>query len=123
MRFLHGMMNRLRQRYAEIYLIRNEKLFTLYNFSTGAAIEPDFVLFAVERDTQRPVIYQLFIEPKGQHLIATEQWKQDFLTAIAKEHKIETVFENKEFRIVGLPFYNETATKAEFEREFIRVLL
>jgi type III restriction enzyme len=122
-RFLHGMMDKLQQRYTEIYLIRNEKLFQIHNFANGAVVEPDFVLFAVEQDTQRAVIYQLFVEPKGQHLMAAEKWKQDFLLEIANEHRIETVFENKAFRIVGLPFYNETVTKIVFEREFQRVLL
>lgn len=122
-RFLHGTMDKLQQRYTEIYLIRNEKLFQIYNFANGAVVEPDFVLFAVEKDTQRPVIYQVFIEPKGQQLIATDQWKQNFLLAIEREHKISTIFEHKDFRIVGLPFYNETATKTVFERELRRALL
>ncbi len=122
-RFLHGMMAQLRQRYVEIYLIRNEKLFSIYSFSDGAAVEPDFVLFVVEKTTGKAVIYQLFIEPKGQHLIATDQWKQDFLLQIAKEHEIQTLFENREFRIVGMPFYNETLTKTKFEKAFRDALL
>ena len=31
--------------YEEIYLLRNERHFALYNFSDGRAFEPDFVLF------------------------------------------------------------------------------
>jgi len=122
-RFLHGMMEQLRQRYDEIYLIRNEKLFTIYSFCDGAAVEPDFVLFVVERATQKAVIYQLFIEPKGQHLIATDQWKEDFLLRIEQEHEVQTLFENREFRIVGLPFYNETLTKTRFEDAFRNALM
>jgi len=117
-RFLHGMMSRLQERYSEIYLIRNEKLFKIHRFSDGAVVEPDFVLFLVEKDTKKSLIYQLFIEPKGQQLIATDQWKQNFLLEIEKEHKIEVFFENKDFRLVGLPFYNETTTKLEFEEKF-----
>jgi len=122
-RFLHGMMERLRQRYVEIYLIRNEKLFTIYRFADGAAVEPDFVLFAVAKRTQKAVIYQLFIEPKGQHLMAADQWKQSFLLQIAEEHEIHTLFENREFRVLGMPFYNETLTKTEFETAFRDALL
>jgi type III restriction enzyme len=122
-RYLHGMMDRLQKRYSEIYLIRNEKLFKIHRFSDGAVVEPDFVLFLVEKASQKPVIYQLFIEPKGDHLIAADQWKQDFLLEIAKEYRIDTVFENKDFRLLGMPFYNETATKTEFAERFRDILL
>ncbi len=121
-RFLHGMMAELQKKYAEIYLIRNEKLFTLYAFADGRAVEPDFVLFAVEKGTQKPVIYQLFVEPKGQHLIATDRWKEDFLRQIEQEYNITTLYANKDYRLVGLPFYNEAVSKTPFEQAFRQTL-
>ena len=121
-RFLHGMVDRLQKRYSEIYLIRNEKLFKIHRFNDGAVIEPDYVLFLVEKVTGKSLIYQLFIEPKGEQLIATDLWKQDFLLEIEKEFKIETIFENKEFQLLGMPFYNEAITKNEFENKFTDTL-
>ena len=85
-------------------------------------LEPDFVLFAVEKKTQKAIIYQLFIEPKGSHLLQTDKWKEDFLQKIEKEAKIQVLFQNKDFRLVGMPFYNETMMKTEFETQFNRVL-
>lgn len=122
-RFLHGMMAELEKSYRDIYLIRNEKLFTLYAFADGRAFEPDFVLFAVEKATQKPVVYQLFIEPKGQHLLATDNWKQTFLSEIEATYELREVFEDKAFKLIGLPFYNETATKTKFEKAFRDTLL
>ncbi len=122
-RFLHGMIEKLRSRFADIYLIRNEKLFAIYRFQDGATVEPDFVLFAVEKGSGKPEIYQLFIESKGQHLMLTDKWKETFLREIEAEFKIEPLYEDREFRMLGMPFYNENLTKTEFETEFVRVLL
>ena len=122
-RFIHSAMPQLQKKYTEIYLLRNARLFQIYRFSDGAALEPDFVLFAIEKQSQKAIIYQLFIEPKGGHLIQTDKWKEDFLQEIEKEAKIKVLFQNKDFRLVGMPFYNETLKKTEFEAKFHDVLL
>ena len=64
----------LQAKYTDIYLLRNEKHFKLYAFEDGKPIEPDFVLFLKEQKTKQSLIYQIFIEPKGQQLLATDQW-------------------------------------------------
>ncbi len=122
-RFIHGKMHELRTRFAEVYLIRNEKLFTLYSFDEGRATEPDFVLLAVERGAGKSVIYQVFIEPKGENLIAQDRWKQTFLQQIAAQHRVETLLESNRYRLLGLPFYNESLTKTQFETAFHQALL
>lgn len=122
-RFIHGMMTKLQEKYTEIYLLRNEKLFKVHRFSDGAILEPDFALFLIEKKTKKSLVYQLFVEPKGQQLMGTDNWKQVLLLEIEKEYKLETVFESKEYRLVGLPFYNETATKQDFQNKFEETLL
>ncbi len=122
-RFIHGMMNKLQKKYSEIYLLRNEKLFKIHRFSDGEVLEPDFALFLIEKKTKKSLVYQLFIEPKGQQLMGTESWKQAFLLEIKKEYKLQTVFENEEVRLIGLPFYNETTTKQEFQEKFEQSIL
>jgi type III restriction enzyme len=119
---MHSAIDRLQQRYAEIYLLRNEKLFTIYRFSDGRATEPDFVLFATEKKSGKAITCQLFVEPKGGNLLVEDKWKEDFLSEIEKEYKIQVLFENKEFRLVGMPFYNETTTKTQFEARLNEVL-
>ncbi|RMG71374.1 MAG: hypothetical protein D6711_15540 [Chloroflexi bacterium] len=121
-RFIHSALPNLQKKYSEIYLLRNARLFQLYRFSDGAALEPDFVLFAIEKHTQKAIIYQLFIEPKGGHLLSKDKWKEDFLKEIEQEAKIQVVYANKDFRLVGMPFYNETQRKSEFETAFKQAL-
>lgn len=121
-KFIQNQIDALRDRYTDIYLLRNQRLFQLYNFADGQAVEPDFVLFLTEKKTGVPLVYQLFIEPKGEHLIANDQWKEGFLKQIEPECQITVVFQNRHFKLVGLPFYNEQVKKKEFEETFRRVL-
>jgi len=51
-------------------------------------------------------------------LIANDQWKEDFLKQIETECKITVMFETRDFKLVGLPFYNEQLRKQEFEDRF-----
>lgn len=120
-KFLNSAMEALKKKYEDIHLIRNEKLFQLYRFEDGRPLEPDFVLLLTEKKSKKEVLYQLFIEPKGGHLIATDQWKEDFLQDIEKQYRIDVVFENKEFKLYGMPFYNEER-KSEFEEAFQSVV-
>jgi len=122
-KFMHSAIDRLQKKYSEIYLLRNEQLFTIYRFSDGSAMQPDFVLFTVEKNSGKTIIYQLFVEPKGGNLLVEDKWKEDFLKEIEKEYKIQVLFENKEFRLIGMPFYNEIITKTLFENRFSEALL
>lgn len=121
-KFIYSAIEKLKKRYKTIYLLRNERLFQIYRFSDGRAIEPDFVLFLIEKSSGKSIMYQLFIEPKGAHLLREDKWKEDFLKEIEREHKIYVMFESKEFKLYGLPFYNEQLTKAEFENSFSQFL-
>lgn len=115
-KFIANAMDELKTRYKDVYLLRNENLFKIYRFSDARAIEPDFVLFL--KDKSKTLSYQLFIEPKGPHLVKTDQWKEEFLKDIEKEYKIENLFDSDKFRLIGLPFYNNSDKKQEFEQKF-----
>jgi type III restriction enzyme len=111
--FIDGFIEKLRQRYSDIALLRNEKFFQIFDFDEGRAFEPDFVMLLKEKN-HKITIYQIFIEPKGEFLIPYEKWKQDFLLEIEKRAKKNLKLENKYFKLIGLPFYNEKLQK-EFE--------
>ena len=113
--FVRQVMDELKKKYTDIYLLRNERIFKIYRFSDGRAFEPDFVLFLTEKGTKKAMSLQLFIEPKGQPLLKTDQWKEDFLKEIESEFKLEFLYENDNYRLVGLPFYNEQLTKKSFK--------
>ncbi|MCX7903011.1 MAG: DEAD/DEAH box helicase family protein [Caloramator sp.] len=118
-KFIDGFIDNLKEKYSDIYLLRNENLFKIYKFSNGEAIEPDFVLFLRKKDSEKFEQYQLFVEAKGEHLVKKDQWKEDFLKEIENNYKINpTLFsENEKYIIVGLPFYNENR-KSSFIKEF-----
>ncbi len=120
--FARHAMDELKKKYSDIYLLRNERIFKIYRFSDGKAIEPDFVLFLTEKDTKKALSFQLFVEPKGQHLLKTDQLKEDFLKEIESHFEIVDLFESDKYRLIGLPFYNELLKKQEFSHQFRNAL-
>ncbi len=123
--FIDKTYYKLKKKYNDIYLVRNERFFKLYNFEDGRAVEPDFVLYLVNHKPAKSVFYQIFIEPKGDQFKdavgkfenSKEGWKQTFLIALKKEHQIEILWKDKEYIIWGMPFYNKVLEN-EFEGHF-----
>lgn len=112
-RMLDRQMQKLQAQYEQIYLLRNEGHFAIYNFADGQAFQPDFVLFLREKGGAI-LTYQLFIEPKAKFLQKAEPWKLDFLKNIKTEFENKMLtFEDKKYRLIGVPFYNN-----EDENEF-----
>lgn len=116
-KYFDRVIDELKERFQNIYLLRNERFFKLYRFSDAKATEPDFVLFMTEKEGDKEVVYQLFIEPKGEHLIYHDMWKEEFLTEIETEAKIE-LYQNQQFKLIGMPFYNEKAEMGKKRDEF-----
>ena len=110
----------LSKKYNEIYLIRNEKHFKLYTFEEGQPLEPDFVLILKKKDNLKSIIHQMFIEPKGGDRLTNEdsQIKERFLLQLEKDYKLQVVYENRDYKLVGMPLYNETQKKTEFDKVF-----
>jgi type III restriction enzyme len=109
--------------YKEIYLIRNELHFYIYDFDDGQTFSPDFVLF-MKSKKGKELTYQIFIEPKGDHIKKEDKWKQKFLSKIKEKYKkqgLDKFVETKNFRIVGLPFYNK-ARENDFEDKLLENL-
>jgi type III restriction enzyme len=106
-RFINSAIEKLKEEYNEIYLMRNQKPFKIYKFSNGKPFEPDFVLFLKEKNKQKVLLYQLFIEAKGEQLKKKDEWKETFLLSLQKEFKLKLLHEEKEMRLFGMPFYNE----------------
>ena len=117
-RYVNKVYDKFAAKYDHVYLIRNERHFKIYTFNEGRAIEPDFVLFLVKEDPKTSMHYQVFIEPKGSHLLKHDEWKESFLKSLKKEHRIEQLWKDREYVIWGMPFYNETERKAVFETAF-----
>jgi type III restriction enzyme len=121
-KFIQGQIPDLEKHYQEIYLLRNQKLFQIFDFDEGRPFEPDFVLFLTDKQTGKQLNYQLFIEPKGEGFIANDQWKEDFLKQIEEKAKINLNLPKHDFRIIGLPFYN-TGNSQVFRKAFSKILM
>jgi type III restriction enzyme len=118
-RFLAKRIEQLGQSFSDIHLVRNERHFQLFSFDEGRAFEPDFVMFLGSSNGSRQ--YQFFIEPKGEHLIEYDRWKQEFLIQIREHVALDLVAEGKDFIVWGLPFFN-SATPGIFSRQLEEAL-
>jgi len=121
-KFIDKSYQKLKDKYDEIYLIRNERFFKIFNFDDGKATEPDFVLFLINAKNKIKLHYQIFIEPKGNHLLKQDAWKESFLKSLQSEHKLEQLWKDKKYTVWGMPFYNEEFKKSEFETYFNEII-
>lgn len=107
------------KKYEDIYVIRNEKVVKIID-KQGRTFEPDFLMYLRDRNSGH-VVYQIFIEPKGKHLVGKDKWKEDFLKemqSIGLTLRIDT----DSYRITGVPFYNE-GNENEFKEQLEKLLL
>lgn len=93
----------LNQKFENIYLIRNEREIKIFD-KHGRAFEPDFLLFCKQRNGEQ-MTFQVFIEPKGEHLKGHDKWKEDFLNEIRAEKKTIKIHTDT-YLITAVPFYN-----------------
>ncbi|MGB3477975.1 MAG: DEAD/DEAH box helicase family protein [bacterium] len=120
-KFIDESIEKLRQKYSDIALLRNEKFFQVFDFDEGRAFEPDFIMILKKRN-RTISIYQIFVESKGDQFKdsqgkfenSKEGWKQKFLLEMEEKADIDLKLENKHFKLMGLPFYNEKLKK-DFE--------
>jgi len=120
-KFIDEVIEKLRQKYSDIALLRNEKFFQVFDFDEGGAFEPDFIMILKKRN-RTISIYQIFIEAKGDQFkdnqgkfeSSKEGWKQEFLLEMEEKADTDLKLQNKHFKLMGLPFYNEKLKK-DFE--------
>jgi len=93
----------INQKFENIYLIRNEREIKIFD-KLGRAFEPDFLLFCKQREGEQ-MTFQVFIEPKGEHLKGHDKWKEDFLNEIRAEQKTIKIHTDT-YLITAVPFYN-----------------
>ncbi len=109
----------LKQNFKNIYLIRNERALKIFD-KHGRAFEPDFILFCKQKKAKE-LTYQIFIEPKGNHLKAHDKWKENFLKEIRNKKEIIKIHSDK-YLITGVPFYNNKSEN-KFKETLENILL
>ena len=111
---------KLEEKDVKFFLIRNERVpeLTIYSFSNGERFEPDFLLFVEKENFDKDTTAQVYIEPKGSHLLEKDSWKEKFLNQIEQNYEIGNtiVAANKDYIILGLPFFNSDFRMEEFEQ-------
>lgn len=112
---IHQFLERLQEKYQNIYLVRNERRVKFREIDGVRGFMPDFLLFMEDEK----FTYQLFIEPKGSHLKAQDEWKEKFMLSLTEREDIEVLHEGKEVRLIGFKFYSDTnADKQAFREDF-----
>ncbi|HPY80518.1 MAG TPA: DEAD/DEAH box helicase family protein [Bacteroidales bacterium] len=109
----------LNEKFENIYLIRNEREVKIFD-KLGRAFEPDFLLFCKQRNGEQ-MTFQVFIEPKGEHLKEYDKWKEDFLKKIRDEQKTIKIHTDT-YLITAVPFYNyniENEFKTSLEKTLV----
>ena len=118
--FINEFMSELKLKYEEVYLVRNERQVKIVEINGTRGFMPDFLLYLKDES----LTYQVFIEPKGDHLRLHDQWKEDFLLSLSEREDIEVLSENDDVRLIGLKFYSTTPTfKNDFRDDFNNKLL
>ena len=103
-----SLIDDFKQKYNNVYLIRNEETisnWTLHEFENKdtkhyEGYMPDFILVLDDGN----IMYQVYIEPKGEQLLERDAWKQDLLESIRPEN-IKLMGENEDIRLYGVKFY------------------
>lgn len=114
-KYFYNYIEELNNKYDEVFLVRNERFLPIYSFDSGERFEPDYLLILLDENSSKPKQYQIFVEPKGSHLLQEDKWKEDLLLLLAKESIPTTKFvDNNEYLIWGFPFFNAENRSEEF---------
>lgn len=125
LKFFSTRVDEIAKHFDLFVVLRNEGQFAIYD-SDGAPFQPDFLLLLHEAKGDNYLQYQVFIEPKGEHLVKTDRWKEDLLLRLEREAKPVLRFvDDNDYTIWGLPFYTHEPPQAlkRFTDEFNRVVL
>ena len=118
-KFFADNVEEIKKEYDKVFLLRNERQMHIYSFEGGERFEPDFVLFLQKNDVDGYDQLQVFIEPKGSHLIKNDKWKEDFLLQLKSNAVAKKVFvDDNNYRIWGLHFFNREKRDKEFRKDF-----
>ena len=118
-KYFSHLIDEIKKQYEEIYLVRNERIadLAIYSFDTGERFEPDYLLFLRKKHADGYEQEQIYIEPKGSHLLEKDAWKEALLLRIEEEGiPCKKYADDNQYRVIGLPFFNEEYRLAELEK-------
>ena len=108
----------LKDKYDKVYLVRNERQLAIYSFDGGERFEPDYLLFLHLPKQDGYEQLQIFIEPKGTHLVDKDSWKEGFLLQLeSKAIPVTKFVDDNKYKIWGFHFFNRDMRTVEFDSD------
>ena len=103
-------------------LLAISSLLHIYSFDGGERFEPDYLLFLHKNNSDGYEQLQVFIEPKGTHLVENDKWKEDFLLEIEDKAIATKIFvDDNKYRIWGFHFFNTDVRMSDFTDDMNRL--
>lgn len=120
-KFIKDTIINLQNKYKQVYLVRNEEQYKIFDFDTGQGFQPDFILFLKDK---KNLHYQVFVEPKGDNLLEKDEWKNNFLKQITERYSTQKILkiEGGNYNLIGLPLFNKN-NKYQFQKEYHKLVL
>ena len=120
--YFKGFVPQLKAKYDKVYLLRNERQMHLYSFVGGERFEPDYLLFLHSPIADGYEQLQIFIEPKGTHLVESDKWKEDFLLELERQAiPKKTYVDDNKYKIWGFHFFNRDVREKEFDDDMAKL--
>ncbi len=121
--YFKSYVDKLKNQYDKVYLVRNERQLEIYSFECGERFEPDYVLFLQSSKNVGYEQLQIFIEPKGTHLLEKDGWKEKFLLQLeSKSVPILRFVDDNNYKIWGFHFFNRDNRSVEFTDDMKKIL-
>ena len=118
-KYFASKIDELRKHYDKIFVLRNEQQVKVYSFENGEAFEPDYILLLIKEKEPKNLYLNVFVEPKGNHLLEKDKWKGDALLEFSSEAiPVVKFVDDNEYRIWGTPLYNQENTLDDFNKYF-----
>ena len=102
---LDAFMPKLRSRYDDIYVLRNDDRSTRFQLTEFGGVRhfmPDFIMILTRRADN--AYWQVFLEPKGDDRVKSDAWKERMLETL-NDQELITIDENEDIRLVGIKFF------------------
>lgn len=111
-KMLEAFMPKLRARYDDIYVLRNDEQstrFKLTEFGGVRGFMPDFIMILTRHADN--AYWQVFLEPKGDDRLLDDAWKEKMLETLNDRDRI-VIDENEDVRLVGIKFFASSQMEA-----------
>lgn len=106
----NNVLNKIDEGKTKVYLLRNDEVkngLKIFEFDSNRVFYPDFILYMQTDYPNHREMIQVYIEPKGEHLLTSDKWKEDLLLTLDEEAEIVIDDETKKFQLLGVKFYTE----------------